>query len=108
LQGLIAPASVEFFYKEGQLLGNKASLERHICKGTGNPPSALRGNPLSDFSIAERMSWAVGREASRLEGKEYSLPRIFDINMPLMYGEGIEKGMKRFRDKTDEAFKGKS
>jgi len=54
------------------------------------------------------MSWAVGREASRLEGKEYSLPRIFDINMPLMYGEGIEKGMKRFRDKTDEAFKGKS
>jgi len=108
LQELIAPASVEFFSKEGQLLGNKASLERHICEVTGIPASALRGSPLSDFSIAERMSWAAGREASRLEDKAYSLLGIFDINMPLMYGEGIENGMKRFRDKIDEAFKGKS
>ncbi|KAG4427329.1 hypothetical protein IFR05_017187, partial [Cadophora sp. M221] len=32
LQELIAPASVDFFCKEGELLGSKASLERHICE----------------------------------------------------------------------------
>ena len=30
LQELVAPASVEFFSKEGEQLGNKRSLERHI------------------------------------------------------------------------------
>ncbi|KAH8595108.1 heterokaryon incompatibility protein-domain-containing protein [Bisporella sp. PMI_857] len=57
LQELIAPASVDFFSEEGELLGNKASLERHICEVTGIPVSALRGSPLSDFSVAERLSW---------------------------------------------------
>ena len=35
LQELIAPASVDFFCKDRELLGNKASLERHICEVTG-------------------------------------------------------------------------
>ncbi|KAH7364005.1 HET domain-containing protein [Rhexocercosporidium sp. MPI-PUGE-AT-0058] len=56
LQELIAPASVDFFSKEGELIGNKASLERNICEITGIPASALRGDPLSNFSVAERMS----------------------------------------------------
>ena len=56
LQELITPASVDFFYKKGELLGNKASLERHICEVTGIPASALRGSPLSDLSVAERLS----------------------------------------------------
>ena len=96
MQGLIAPASVEFFYKEGQLLGNKASLERHICKGTGNPPSALRGNPLSDFSIAERMSWAVKRETTYEEDQAYCLFGIFDIHLGQIYGEGLTHAFRRF------------
>ena len=108
LQELIAPASIEFFSKEGELLGNKASLERHICEVTGIPAGALRGSPLSDFSVAERLSWAAGREASRPEDKVYSLLGIFDVNMVLIYGEGMEKAMNRFRDRIDEAFKGKS
>jgi hypothetical protein len=56
LQELVAPASVDFFSKEGELVGNKASLERHICEITGIPVNALRGSLLSDFSVAERMS----------------------------------------------------
>jgi hypothetical protein len=56
LQELIAPASVDFFSKEGELLGNKVSLERHICEITGIPVDALRGSPLSNFSDTERMS----------------------------------------------------
>src|SRR6266536_1101147 len=93
LQELIAPASVEFFSEEGELLGNKASLERHICEITRIPVKALQGGSLSDFSIAERMSWSEKREATRKEDIAYSLLGIFDVNMPLIYGEGREKAL---------------
>ncbi|KAH7317192.1 HET domain-containing protein [Rhexocercosporidium sp. MPI-PUGE-AT-0058] len=56
LQELIAPASVEFYSKEGILLGDKVSLEQIICQITGIPIKAFQGSPLSDFSIAERMA----------------------------------------------------
>ena len=41
--------------KEEELLGNKASLERHIREITGIPVKALRGGSLPDFSVTERM-----------------------------------------------------
>jgi hypothetical protein len=43
---------------------------------------------LNCYSIAQRMSWASEREATRLEDRAYSLLGLFDINMPLLYGEG--------------------
>jgi hypothetical protein len=64
LQELIAPASVEFFSEEGEILGNKASLEGLICEITGIPVKALRGGSLSDFSVTERMSWSEKRETT--------------------------------------------
>ncbi|TAQ90762.1 hypothetical protein B7494_g955, partial [Chlorociboria aeruginascens] len=106
LQELVAPASVDFFSKEGELLGNKASLERHIREITGIPASALRGCPLADFSVAERMSWAECRETFRQEDKAYSLLGIFDVNMPLIYSEGKEKAMQRLREEIEKASKG--
>jgi hypothetical protein len=108
LQELVAPASVDFFSKEGELLGNKASLERHICERTGIPVNALRGSSLSDFSVAERMSWAASRETYRQEDKAYSLLGIFDVNMPLIYSEGKDKAMNRLREEIDKASKGTS
>jgi hypothetical protein len=107
LQELIAPASVDFFSREGELLGNKASLERHICEITGIPIKALRGSPLSDFSVAERMSWAANRETYRPEDKAYSLLGIFDVNMPLIYSEGKDKALQRLREEIDKASKGR-
>jgi heterokaryon incompatibility protein (HET) len=108
LQELVAPALVEFFSKEGEHLGNKRSLERHIHEVTGIPVEALRGSLLSDFSVPERMSWAEKRETTREEDKAYSLLGIFDIHMPLIYGEGREKAFKRLREEIDKASKGKS
>jgi len=108
LQELIAPASVDFFSKEGELLGSKASLERHICEITGIPVNALRGSPLSDFSVTERMLWAASRETYRQEDKAYSLLGIFDVNMPLIYSEGKDKALQRLREEIDKASKGRS
>jgi hypothetical protein len=108
LQELIAPTSVEFFSKEGELLGDKSTLERHVCEITGIPAKALRGCPLPDFSIAERMSWAEQRNTTCKEDKAYSLLGIFDISIPVIYGEGREKALKRLQEEIDKALKGKS
>jgi hypothetical protein len=43
---------------------------------------------LAKLSIAERMKWASGRKTTRIEDIAYCLLGIFDINMPLLYGEG--------------------
>ncbi|KAI0002828.1 hypothetical protein F4779DRAFT_602714 [Xylariaceae sp. FL0662B] len=106
LQELIAPASVEFFSKEGEYLGNKRSLERHICDITGVPARVLRGKALSGFSVAERMAWVETRETTRAEDKAYSLLGIFDVHMPLIYGEGRENAFRRLREEVKHASKG--
>ncbi|XTI93092.1 HET-domain-containing protein [Cenococcum geophilum] len=106
LQELIAPASVEFFSKEGEQLDNKNPLERHVYEITGIPVKALQGSPLSDFSVTERMLWAEKRETTRKEDKAYSLLGIFDVHMPLIYGEGREKALRRLREEIDKASKG--
>ncbi|KAN0078858.1 HET domain containing protein [Elaphomyces granulatus] len=106
LQELVAPAIVEFFSEEGEQLGNKKALERHIYEVTGIPVKALRGSPLCDFSIPERMLWAEKRETTRKEDKAYSLLGIFDVYMPLIYGEGRENAFKRLRE-MDKTAKGK-
>jgi hypothetical protein len=39
-------------------------------------------------SVARRMSWAANRQTTRVEDIAYCLIGIFDVNMPLLYGEG--------------------
>ncbi|KAF8851241.1 HET-domain-containing protein [Acephala macrosclerotiorum] len=101
LQELVAPALVDFFSREGELLGNKATLERHICEITGIPVNALRGSPLSDFSVTERMSWAANRVTTRNEDKVYSLFGIFGVFLPIIYGEGQENAFRRLQEVVD-------
>ena len=107
LQELIAPTCVEFFSKEWEPLGNKKSLERYICEITGIPAKALLGNTLSNFNVAERLSWAENRETTRKEDKAYSLLGIFDVHIPLIYGEGRENAMERLREVIDRKEKGR-
>src|SRR5947207_174581 len=98
LQELIAPASVEFFSLEGKRLGDKKSLERQVHEITGIPVPALQGSALSHFSVSARFSWAEKRETKRKEDMAYSLLGIFDIYMPLIYGEGRDNAFIRLRE----------
>ncbi len=102
---LIAPTSVEFFSREGARLGDKISLEQQIHGTTGIPIEAIRGTiPLSLFSVPERMSWAANRQTTLVEDKAYSLLGIFDIYMPLIYGEGGENAFNRLREEIEKSF----
>jgi hypothetical protein len=89
LQELLDPESVEFFSREGTRLGDKGSLEQQVHDITGVAIPALRGTPLSAFSVEERMSWAKSRQTRREEDKAYSLFGIFGVYIPLIYGEGV-------------------
>ena len=103
LQELIAPRTVEFFSKECCPLGDKKSLEQAIHRITGIALEALRGErPLRKFSVDERMSWAENRETTRQEDAAYCLLGIFDIHMPLIYGEGRKKALIRLRREAQE------
>jgi Heterokaryon incompatibility protein (HET) len=107
LQELIAPQSVEFFSKEGERLGDKELLEAQICEITGIPARAFRGNPLSDYSVAERMSWVAKRKTKRKEDKAYCLFGIFGIYMPTIYGEGENNAFQRLGEAIHKSSNGK-
>jgi hypothetical protein len=106
VQELLAPSSVEFFSQEGKRIGSKRTLERQVHEITGIAISALQGASLSQFGVNERLSWADNRQTTRKEDKAYSLLGIFDVYMPLIYGEGGDNALVRLREEIDKPSKG--
>jgi hypothetical protein len=101
LQELLASRSVEFFSKDEDRIGDKTTLLQAVHITTRIPVAALRGTPLSHFTVDERMSWAKDRETKHEEDSAYSLFGIFDVQLPLLYGEGRKKAMVRLRREID-------
>ena len=98
LQELIAPKKMYFYNKEWQRIGNKDSLRTTLSKITGIDERVLSGvRGLGKCSIAQRMSWASKRQTKRIEDIAYCLLGIFDVNMPLLYGER-EKAFMRLQE----------
>jgi hypothetical protein len=96
--------SVEFFSAEGERLGNKYSLVQELHSVTGISSEALQGSrPLDQLSVDERMSWVGQRKTKREEDAAYSLLGIFDVHMPLIYGEGRRKAFARLQREIDRA-----
>jgi hypothetical protein len=81
LQELVAPKSVEFFSQKGESLGYKESRVQQIHEITGIAVEALQGKPISQFSIADRMTWAARRETTREEDAAYCLLGIFGMSI---------------------------
>lgn len=102
LQELIAPRRLTFFDASWKPVGLRDELCDDIAQYSGIPASVLcHERKLSDFSVAERMSWASKRSTTRKEDEAYCLLGLFDISMPLIYGEGT----KAFRRLQEEIIK---
>ena len=56
LQELLTPALVDFYSSEGERLRNKSSLETILFDITRIARKVLKGWPLSEFHISERLS----------------------------------------------------
>ncbi|MCJ1361134.1 hypothetical protein MMC16_000231 [Acarospora aff. strigata] len=98
LQELIAPSQLVFFSREWIEVGSKATLRNTLAEITGIDVGILTGVRNLDFaSIAKRMSWASHRATTRIEDIAYSLMGLFDVNMPMLYGEG-EKAFTRLQE----------
>jgi hypothetical protein len=107
LQELIAPKTVEFYDHSWTKVAEKEKHAGELQAITGIDKFVLEGGPLHEVSIGRRMSWAAGRATKREEDIAYSLLGIFDVHMPLVYGEGPkaflrlqEQILKRSADHT--------
>lgn len=107
LQELLAPEEVVFLGSNWEEIGTKKTLTTLISGITGINDEALVTRNLSEYSVAQKMSWAAGRLTTRLEDEAYCLMGLFDVNMPLLYGEGQkafyrlqEEIMKQYDDES--------
>ncbi|KAL4726965.1 hypothetical protein ACLX1H_005864 [Fusarium chlamydosporum] len=120
LQELIAPRCVNFFDKSWVKFGSRdGHLLDRICQKTGIWPevfdeprcSCPRAYPcppvrhgiceqclrldtlpqtLESFAVSVKMSWASSRITTRKEDSAYCLLGLFNLNMPMLYGEGAK------------------
>ncbi|KAL4079042.1 heterokaryon incompatibility protein-domain-containing protein [Scleroderma citrinum] len=98
LQELLAPETLYFFAKDWTMIGSKISLASTIARITGiHKDALLYPERLYLFSIATRMSWAARRQTTKEEDRAYSLMGIFDVHMPIIYGEGGKKAFSRLQ-----------
>ncbi|KAK0639462.1 heterokaryon incompatibility protein-domain-containing protein [Cercophora newfieldiana] len=87
LQELLALSAVVFLNAAWKELGTKLSLWKDVHDCTGIPGVFLAGEDAHSASIAQRMSWAAGRNTTKVEDRAYSLMGHFGIYMPILYGE---------------------
>lgn len=93
LQELIAPTRMEFYdslwnlkgLKSDRLVMENLSRITKICSDVLEDGSEFS---LRQVSLGQRMSWAAYRDTSRVEDIAYCLLGIFQVNMPMLYGEG--------------------
>ena len=92
LQELLAPQDIIFFDQDWQEIGTRMNLEFEISQATGIETKYIRWP--EGASVAAKMSWASGRGTTRTEDLAYCLLGLFDVNMPLIYGEGKKAFMR--------------
>lgn len=112
LQELLAPqkSKVLFFDANWHEIGSLPQLASEVSDITGIEASYMGFKqssnstewmaaltPSADASVAKRMSWASRRQTSREEDMAYSLLGLFDVNMPLLYGEGAKRAFYRLQ-----------
>ncbi|KAI0107467.1 HET domain-containing protein [Nemania sp. FL0031] len=105
LQELLAPSRLEFYDSAWNFRGLKTDwlVMKELLSITGirSTEVFLNSNAIREIAVGERMSWASKRQTKRLEDIAYCLLGIFQVNMPMLYGEG----MRAFQRLQEEIMK---
>ncbi|KAF4417017.1 Vegetative incompatibility HET-E-1, partial [Fusarium acutatum] len=90
IQELIAPGHLVFYAADWSSIGSKDdTLVDLLTSITKIDSTYLTGyEDIYQAPISKRMSWLAKRITTRIEDMAYCMLGIFDINMPLLYGEG--------------------
>jgi hypothetical protein len=103
LQELLAPREMVLYAREWQRIGSRFEFRDALSKITRIEVDYLCGSrPLERASVSKRMSWAATRKTARVEDIAYCLLGIFDVNMPLLYGEG-KNAFRRLQEEITKA-----
>ncbi|KAL1836452.1 hypothetical protein VTJ49DRAFT_5140 [Mycothermus thermophilus] len=95
---LLAPREIIFYVSGWTVIGSRTELFWPLVKITRIPSNYLCGEDrLASASVGMRMSWASKRRTTRVEDMAYCLLSIFDVNMPLLYGEG-KRAFRRLQE----------
>ena len=98
LQELIGPWKMTFFDQDWQRIANKTELASELNSITGIDAAVLEDRTRLPFiSVAQRMSWAAMRSTARPEDQAHCLLGLFNVNIPLIYGEGM-KAFQRLQE----------
>jgi hypothetical protein len=97
LQELVAPKELGFYDISWRYMCSKHECLAGIQEATSIPQYVLSTGDLSQCSVAQKMSWASGRQTSRVEDQAYSLLGLFGVYMPMLYGEG-ENAFQRLQE----------
>ncbi|KAI1166066.1 HET-domain-containing protein [Nemania serpens] len=98
LQELLANPQVTFFTRDWDIFCTKKEWVPQLSMLLGIGRDVLTTCDPSLASVAQRMSWASQRKTTRVEDMAYCLLGIFDVSMPLLYGEGGEKAFVRLQE----------
>ncbi|OAX35746.1 hypothetical protein K503DRAFT_802566 [Rhizopogon vinicolor AM-OR11-026] len=92
---------------------NERLWQDALSRSTGVDREGLLNFTPGMTNVREKLHWASRREATYVEDMAYSLLGIFDIHMPVLYGEGMkafgrlqEEIMKRSHDLSIFDFSG--
>jgi hypothetical protein len=99
LQELIAPQTRYYFAGDWSPIEHSGSMNRVAADVTGINEQVLGNREMvSNFSVAQRMCWASRRQTTRCEDIAYGLMGLFNVNMPVLYGEGASKAFRRLQN----------
>ncbi|KAK3349782.1 heterokaryon incompatibility protein-domain-containing protein, partial [Lasiosphaeria hispida] len=98
LQELIASREIHIYDAAWSLRGTKRTMVDLISRiSRVDREVLLDADELYCVPVAAKMSWAATRATTRIEDMAYSLLGIFDIHLPLLYGEGL-KAFRRLQE----------
>ncbi|TGJ88051.1 hypothetical protein E0Z10_g720 [Xylaria hypoxylon] len=89
LQELLAPRKVRFYSRNWTPIGTKYDMAPLLANITRvDEKYLLYAQDIRSASVAQRMAAVADRTTTRPEDIAYCLLGLFNVNMPLLYGEG--------------------
>ncbi|KAI0141121.1 HET-domain-containing protein [Hypoxylon sp. NC0597] len=98
LQEFLTPRRRRFFAADWSEIKHGEDLLDALAKSTGISKTLLEDRDLiQSVCIGERLKWAAKRKTTRGEDIAYSLMGLFNVSMPVLYGEGAINAFKRLQ-----------
>ena len=99
LQELIAPKEVIFFDYDWKFMGRKSRMADLLADVTKIDTGVLEDpkSYLPEICTSQILYWASKRQTTRIEDRAYSLIGLFNISLPIIYGEG-DRAFRRLQE----------